>query len=89
MEESSVDINPNARTVARAYENDDLRDRYTVLFKDGYALALSEHPEQDEEVARWILVDDYDIDKLGKQVSFEYLPENVQKYVLDQVDNDI
>ncbi len=77
------------RQVAAAYENRWLCDRYTVIFKDGYALALSEHPEEPEGFARWILVDEYDIDQLGSQVQFDALPENVKKYVLAQVDNEV
>ncbi|HWP95482.1 MAG TPA: hypothetical protein VN426_01390 [Syntrophomonadaceae bacterium] len=84
-----MDSDTQARTVAQAYENESLCDRYTVLFKDGYALALSEHPEQTEGFSRWIMIDDYDACSLGHQVAFDELPENIQKYVLDQVNNDI
>lgn len=75
--------------MAVAYDNEQLCDRYTVILKNGYALALSEHPESSEGFARWILVDEYDADQLGRQVCFESLPENIQSFVLEQMNDDL
>lgn len=73
------------KEINRIYENPELCDRYTVIFDNGDALALSEHPEDAEGFARWIVVDEYDIDRLGRHISFDTLPTNVQDFVMDQL----
>lgn len=73
------------KEVSRIYDNIKLCDRYTVLFNDGDALALSEHPGDTEGFARWIVVDEYDIDRLGNSIAFDNLPGDVQNFVLDQL----
>ncbi|MGS0765881.1 hypothetical protein [Syntrophomonas curvata] len=72
------------RTIAWVYDNPDLRDRYTIIFNTGEAMALSERPGKDQGFARWILVDDYDGDKLGHSVDFSSLPRSVQEYALQE-----
>ncbi|QGT99751.1 hypothetical protein SYNTR_1158 [Candidatus Syntrophocurvum alkaliphilum] len=69
--------------IAYVYDNENLCDRYTVIFESGDALALSEIPESMDGFSRWIIVDEYDEDQLGEQVAFDSLPENVQQYVGD------
>jgi len=53
------------------------------MFNDGDALALSEHPSDTGGFARWIVVDEYDVDRLGRPISFENLPSDVQDFVVD------
>lgn len=72
------------RTIACVYDNPDLCDRYTVIYNTGEAMALSERPGQDQGFARWILVDNYDEDKLGQSIDFSSLPRSVQEYALQE-----
>ncbi len=71
--------------VAGVYENSNLFDKYTIIFNSGDALALSDHPNADNGWARWILVDEYDENNLGKQIEFNSLPDDVQDYVLTTI----
>lgn len=71
--------------LASVFDNIELCDRYTVLFEDGDALALSEHPGSDDGFARWIVVDEYDIGQLGDSITFDRLPGDVQEFVIDQL----
>lgn len=73
------------KEVNRVYDNADLCDRYTVMFNYGDALALSEHPGDTEGFARWILIDEYDIDRLGNTIAFDSLPDDVQVFIMDQL----
>lgn len=73
------------KEVNRVYDNADLCDCYTVMFNDGDALALSEHPGDTEGFARWILIDEYDIDRLGNTIAFDSLPDDVQVFIMDQL----
>jgi len=73
--------------IADVYDNQQLQDRYTVIFQGGDALALSEHPEEDSGFARWIIVDEYDQNRLGQRIDFRSLPENVQTYVLTRIND--
>lgn len=72
------------RSISYVYDNPGLRDRYTVIFNTGQALALSEQPGQDQGFARWILVDDYDQDQLGQTINFSSLPRTVQEFALQE-----
>jgi|GEM_PF-1944384 len=72
------------RSISCVYDNPSLRDRYTVIFNTGEALALSGNPDQDQGFARWILVDDYDEDQLGHTISFDSLPRTVQEFVIKE-----
>lgn len=67
--------------IALVYDNQHLSDRYTIIFESGDALALSENPEMPEGFARWIIVDNYDENRLGQKIHFNSLPQNVQQYV--------
>ncbi|HQD90289.1 MAG TPA: hypothetical protein PLP71_04620 [Syntrophomonadaceae bacterium] len=73
------------KEISCVYDNINLCDRYTVLFNDGDALALSEHPSDAEGFARWIVVDEYDIDRLGQPIGFEELPSDVQDFVFNEL----
>lgn len=73
------------KEISCVYDNIDLCDRYTIVFNDGDALALSEHPGDAEGFARWIVVDEYDSDRLGRPISFDTLPPDVQDFVFDHL----
>lgn len=73
------------KEISRVFDNINLCDRYTVMFNDGDALALSEHPSDSEGFARWIIVDEYDIDRLGRPIHFDELPSDVQDFVMNQL----
>lgn len=73
------------KEISHVYDNINVCDRYTVVFNDGDALALSEHPGEPEGFARWIVVDEYDIDRLGKTITFNNLPSDVQDFVINQL----
>lgn len=73
------------KSISNVYDNDKLCDRYTVMFKDGDALAMSEHPGDPEGFVRWIVVDEYDIGQLGQAIAFETLPQDVKDYIVEQL----
>lgn len=54
-------------------------DRYTVILEDGLALGLSLNPDSPIGFSQWgEAVEGY---HLGERISFEELPEIVQKHV--------
>jgi len=73
------------KNIARIYDNPHLKDRYTVILNDGKALALSDHPDHPNGMARWIIVDEYDQNQLGNVIEYHKLPSDVQQYVQNQL----
>lgn len=55
-------------------------DRYTIVFDDDSALGLSHNPDSPIGFSQWCAHVDAGTD-LGKTISFEELPESVQRHI--------
>ncbi len=75
-------------SIVQVYDNGgETSDRYTIGFKDGSCLALSDdcdHPEGDSELCSYYIGSEC----LGKEISFSELPLNVQRHVRKKLNQD-
>jgi hypothetical protein len=81
------------KEIKAIYDNPETFDRYTVIIHERVwpttwaALSLSDDPDWPQGVSQWteVVLPNPDI---GREISWEDLPSNVQKHIILRLQND-